>query len=198
MNDPAAILLIAQQTLPRIDAMYWIMLVSRILHILAATILVGGIFYLRFVVVPAAKAPLPDRERAGEGSSVSVDALFGGRRAAWAMWVGIATLLLLATGLWNYIQIMNTHERLPPSYHQIAGIKIIVGLAVFLLAALLAGRSPAAETLRQRMRFWLNVCLLLGIVTVVLGSVLRTYPRIPKVDAPGPPRLVAPANSLGE
>jgi hypothetical protein len=45
------------------------------------------------------------------------------------------------------------------------------------------------------MRYWLNVCLLIGIVTVALGSLLRTYPRTLKVDAPGPSTLVAPANN---
>ena len=64
-----------------------------------------------------------------------------------------------------------------------------------ILAALAAGRSPVAETMRPRMRFWLNVCLFLGVITVVLGSVLRTYPRTPKVDAQVPATLIAPANS---
>jgi hypothetical protein len=64
-----------------------------------------------------------------------------------------------------------------------------------LLAALIAGRSPVAEMMRRRMRFWLNVCLLIGIVTVALGSLLRTFPRTLKVDAPGPSTLVAPANN---
>jgi len=181
MND---LLILAQQETPRIDAMYWLMLASRFLHIFGAIVLVGGIFYLRAVVTPAA-AP---------GDASDIDPLFGGRRAAWAKWVGIATLLLLVTGLWNYVQIIRTHERLDGTYHMLAGIKMLSGLAVFLLAALLAGRSPAAHTIRQRMRLWLNVCLVLGFATVALGSVLRTYPRTPKVDAPVPPQLIAPAS----
>ena len=178
---------LAQQTVPRLDSVYWLMLVSRILHIVGAIILVGGLFYIRAVL-----APLPPRERPGDGSSSDPDLLFGGRRAAWAMWVGIATLLLLVTGLWNYWQMIQMHERLASSYHMIAGIKMLIGLAVFFLAALLAGRSAAAQTLRQKMRFWLTTCLILGVLTVVLGSVLRTYPRIPKVDAPAGPTLIAP------
>jgi uncharacterized membrane protein len=173
---------LAQQDLPRLDSVYWIMLASRILHILGAIILVGGLFYLRAVVAPAAAptdAAGPDRQ-------------FGGRRAAWAMWVGIATLLLLVTGLWNYLQMIRMHEKLAPSYHMMAGIKILAGLALFFLAALLAGRSAAAQALRQRFRFWLTTCLILGILTVVLGSVLRTYPRVQKVDAPAEPTLIAP------
>jgi uncharacterized membrane protein len=85
--------LLAQQQAPHLDSMYWIMLVSRILHILGAIILVGGLFYIRFVLSPVDTPP-------GTGP---VDQLFGGRRATWAKWVGIATALLLITGFWNYI-----------------------------------------------------------------------------------------------
>jgi hypothetical protein len=76
----------------------------------------------------------------------------------------------------------------------IAGIKMLAGLALFGLAAVLAGRSPAAESLRGRMRTWLGVCLLLGVAAVVLGSVLRSFPHIQKVDAIVPPVLIAPSN----
>ena len=99
MTELDVVLVFAQQTMPEINLMYWLMLLSRILHILAAIILVGGIFYLRSIVTPSIATP-----------NANVDEQFGGRRAAWAMWVGIATLLLLVTGLWNYMQIIKTNE----------------------------------------------------------------------------------------
>lgn len=169
--------------MPRLDGMYWIMLATRFLHLLGAIVLVGGVFYLRCVVSPSSAA-----------TAEAADQQFGGRRAAWAKWVGIATLLLLATGLWNYMQIIKTHERMASSYHMVAGIKMLAGLALFALAAILAGRSPAADALRQRMRFWLNVCLLLGLVTVLLGSVLRTYPHTRLAEGPAPATAM-PADS---
>jgi uncharacterized membrane protein len=184
MIEPDALFVLAQQTMPEITPMYWLMLLSRILHILGAIIIVGGILYIRAIITPSVSDP-----------NITADRQLGGRRATWAMWVGIATLLLLVTGLWNYMQIIKTHERMASSYHMIAGLKMLAGIALFLLAALLAGRSPVAEVMRQRMRFWLNMCLLLGIITVALGSVLRTYPHTPKVDAPGPSTLVAPTTN---
>ena len=39
---------------------------------------------------------------------------------------------------------------------------------------------------------WLSVCLILGIITVVMGSVLRSYPRTLKVDTTAGPTLIAP------
>jgi uncharacterized membrane protein len=182
-KDIGLMLLLAQQQAPVLDSMYWIMLVSRILHITGAIILVGGIFYLRFIISPTSAPP----------GIAPVDQFFGGRRAVWAKWVGIATALTLITGLWNYIQIAKLND-LAKSYHMVAGIKMLTAIAVYLLAALLAGRTSAADALRQKWRFWLNICLALGLATVILGSVLRSYPHNRKLDAPTPPQLVAPAN----
>ncbi len=182
MPDPS--ILLAQQQMPHIDSMYWIMLVSRILHILGAIILVGGLFYLRFVVTSNDDSSAPS----------SPDQYFGGRRATWAKWVGIATALLLITGIWNYIQ-MSKLDALATSYHMIIGLKMLAAIAVFLLAALLAGRTAVADSIRQNWRLWLNICLLLGIVAVILGSVLRSFPHNPKTNAAGLPTLVAPLNA---
>jgi uncharacterized membrane protein len=176
-------LLAQQPQMPPLDSMYWIMLVSRILHILGAIILAGGLFYIRYVVSPVSAPP----------GTQPVDQFFGGRRAAWAKWVGIATALLLVTGFWNYIQFSRTYD-LPKTYHMVLGIKILAAIAVFLLAALLAGRTNAADTIRQKWQLWLNVCLFLALITVVIGSVLRAYPHNRKLDAAEPPKLVAPAN----
>lgn len=174
---------LAQQSLPRIDAMYWLMLVSRILHILGAIILAGGIFYLRTVVSPVAASP----------GAAPADQYFGGRRAAWAKWVGIASALLLVTGLWNFITIVKENQ-LHWSYHMLGTLKIIFGLALMFLAALMAGRSAAADSIRQKWRFWLSTALILGIIVVALGSLMRSYPRTPKLDNTSPPQLIAPIN----
>ena len=169
--------------MPTLDSTYWIMLVSRILHILGAIILAGGLFYIRYVVSPISAPP----------GTQPVDQFFGGRRGAWAKWVGIATALLLFTGFWNYVQFSKTYN-LAPLYHMVLGIKILAGMAVFLLAALLAGRTNVADSIRQKWGLWINVCLFLALITVVIGSVLRTFPHDRKVDAAEQPKLVAPAN----
>jgi uncharacterized membrane protein len=181
-----AILLFAQQsTMPQMDGLFWVLLLSRICHILGAIILVGGVFYIRSIISPVSAPP----------GAAPVDQFFGGPRAKWAKWVGIATALLLITGLFNYVMIIKQHERLASSYHMIAGLKMLAGIAVFLLAALLAGRTAIADKLRQKWRQWLALCLALSIITVVVGSWLRTYPRTRKSEMIGAPQLVEPANS---
>jgi putative copper export protein len=125
-------------------------------------------------------------------SDAGSDPWFAGRRGAWAMWVGIASLLLIATGLWNYLQIIQLNEKMASSYHMLLGIKMLLALVVFFLAAVLAGKSGIAEQLRQKMKLWLGLCLITAVVVVALGSVLRTYPHNPKpLDGPA---LLAPAN----
>jgi uncharacterized membrane protein len=175
-------LILAEGSMPHLDGMYWLLLLSRVLHILGAIVLVGGLFYLRMIVAPSVSAD----------SKTSADAWFGGRRGAWAKWVGIATLFLLITGLFNYVHTIKTDD-LATSYHMIAGIKILVALVLIFLASLIAGRSPLADQLRERMMFWLSVCVLIGVLTVILGSVLRSYPHTPHSLAG--PALVAPSNN---
>jgi putative copper export protein len=144
---------------------------------------VGGLFYLRMIVAPRLRA---------SDAGASNDPWFAGRRGAWAMWVGIATLVLLATGFFNYFRIKNTHEPLATSYHMIAGIKILLALVVFVLAALISGRSTLAERFRQNMKFWLSACLVVAVAVVILGSVLRSYPR--ELKPVSGPTLIAPNN----
>jgi uncharacterized membrane protein len=179
-----ALFVLAQQsTMPAYDGLFWLQFISRICHIIGAIILVGGLFYIRTIISPAAAPP---------GTS-PVEQYFGGPRATWAKWVGIATALLLITGLFNYVMIVKQHEHMASSYHMIAGMKMLAAVLVFLLAALLAGRTTAADSLRQNWRFWLGTCLAVGFLTVILGSFLRTYPRTLKIENAAP-QLVAPAN----
>lgn len=177
-------LLAQESTMPHFDGMYVLQLLSRLGHILGAIILVGGLFYIRQILRPSG----------GSSGHPSADALFGGSRAAWAKWVGITTALLLATGVLNYVLMIKQHERLASSYHMLVGMKMLAALVVFTLAALLAGRTAMADTLRQKWQLWLTLCLLLAILTVTFGSVLRTYPRTRKAGPAAPPQLIAPAN----
>jgi uncharacterized membrane protein len=181
---PNHVSFLADQALPLMDGTYWLMLASRVLHILGAIILVGGIFYLRMI---AHRDPAASPSR-------TADVLFSGNRAKWAMWVGIATILLVATGLFNYVMFMRTYDRFAGTYHMLFGIKFLLGLAVLFLAAVLAGRSAAADRFRQNLRGWLALALLLSLAIVVLAAMMRTVPHVPKPDA-GSPSLIAPMNA---
>jgi hypothetical protein len=97
--------------------------------------------------------------------------------------------------LFNYVMIIKLHDRMASSYHMVAGMKMLLAAVVFLLAAFLAGRTAVADAMREKWRTWLTLCLVVGIVTVAMGSFLRFYPRTMKGATAEPPQLMAPANS---
>ena len=137
------------QAMPRFDGWYFVLLTSRVLHILSSIILLGGIFYLLAVVAPRVVA---------SGGRADADAWFNGNRAAWAKWVGITTALLLVTGLFNFVMIVKANQ-IAVSYHMLGGIKILVGLVIFFFAAILAGKTALADRFREKMKFWLTVTM---------------------------------------
>lgn len=164
------------QTIPTFGAYDLVMLAARFLHVASAIIIVGGLFYLWAVVTPSPHTTTIDGPTEG-----AADQFFGGSRAAWARWVGIASLFLIVTGLWNFVSTVTTYK-LHFTYHILGLVKILLGLSIMMLAALLAGRTAAAERIRQRWGRWLTITLLLGIITVSVGSIMRTFPRTEKID----------------
>ena len=147
---------------------YIVQLISRVLHILSAVILVGGLFYLRTVLAPAGEISADDRSRT----------CFGDRRGVWAKWVGLASAFLIVSGLYNLMTIMGQAKadgvRLPPTYHMLFGIKFLLALLVMFISAILAGKTPLADRFRGQMRKWLNIGWLAALATIVLASILRT------------------------
>jgi putative copper export protein len=155
--------LLAQAAAPTIDGQYVLYVVLRVLHILSAIIIVGGLFYAKIILVPAGADP------------------YAGNRQVWARWVGIASLLLLVSGLINFmnnIGLAKEHGmRLPPSYHMLFGIKFLLGLFVMFIAAILAGKTALADKFRRNMGWWLNIAWMASLAIVILGALLRTFPR---------------------
>jgi uncharacterized membrane protein len=180
LDSDACNLALLAQTVPQFDGWYFVLLASRVLHVLGSIVLLGGIFYLLAIIAPRVVA---------SGGRPDADAWFGGNRAAWAKWVGIATVVLLATGLFNFVTIIKANQ-IATSYHMLGGLKILVALVIFFFAAILAGKTALAEGFREKMKFWLTVTMLIGLVIVLIGSIMRSYPREPKPIAG--PALVAP------
>ena len=150
LNHPMTILPLLADALPAIDGPYVVALVSRVLHILCALILGGGLFYLRTILAPSGP-----------------DACYGTRRAIWAKWVGMATGLLLASGIYNFMVIVAKSKQpgatpLPPAYHMLFGAKFLLGLFVMFVAAILAGKTAAADRFRANANRWWNLSKCIG------------------------------------
>ena len=148
------------------DVLDLISLVSRWLHIIPATILVGGTIYMRFVLVR------PVRE---QGAS---DNLQDEMRSRWARLVMISIGLLLVSGLYNSA-IKSINYDLDMVYNGLLGIKILLGLVIFYLASLLAGRSDRAKRFRERQEYWLTIqCVLMIAVIMVAGYMKMMNPPL--------------------
>jgi hypothetical protein len=97
----------------------------------------------------------------------------------WARWVGVASLLLLVSGLFNYISIIGDYRdagvKLAKSYHMLMGLKMLLGLLVMFIAAILAGKTAAADRFRANISRWLNIAWTAVIAIVVIGALLRAH-----------------------
>lgn len=125
----------------------------RALHILSALTLLGGALAWRFGAIPAAAA-LAEETRAKVGDALA---------AAWRPWVLASIAGLLVSGTYNFLHKTN----LPPAYHMVFGIKVLLALHVFAVAFLAAKQGNAR---RGRMLTGLAAS---GVLIVILSAVLR-------------------------
>jgi uncharacterized membrane protein len=138
-------------------------LISRWLHVIPVIVMVGGTLFLRLALLPALAASENAELRDTVRESV---------RKKWAKWIGICTLLLLVTGLYNAYFKAITYE-LSPLYNGLLLVKILLAFAVFYLAARLSGRSAKAVQMRQREIHWTNILCVLMLTIVLLAGAMK-------------------------
>ncbi len=138
---------------------------SRILHVGTAIVVVGGTFFIRFVLFPAAAQNLADDVHARLR-----DAVIG----TWKKVVHAGIALFLLTGGLNYYRVIakGTHKG-DPLYHALLGTKILLALVIFFLASVLVGRSPAFEGLRRNAPRWLLVNFVLAAIIIAISGFLK-------------------------
>lgn len=155
------------------DIQYVLGLVFRWMHILAAIAAVGGSIFARFVVLPTLE-PLPAEQR---------ESLHAAMRSRFAKIVAASIAFLLVSGLYNFFVIISQYE-LPRWYHPLFGTKFLLAFAIFAIASLLVGKTPAAAAIRQNARTWMNVNLVLAVLVVCISGILRSAEKVPKEASP--------------
>ncbi len=150
-------------------------LLSRWVHVGFAIVLLGGSFFIRFVLTPAAEQ-LPDQEHAAFRERILV------------RWKGIVMLgiaMLMVSGFYNYLVVALPQHRGDRLYHPVMGTKILLAFGVFFLASALTGRSAALEPIRRNRKWWLTVLILLATAVVALGGFLKVAcpPTLPPAVA---------------
>lgn len=164
------------------DGLDWLDVVSRIFHVLTAITLVGGSLYAAAVVGPVLRA-----------NPVEVaDQWQAALTAGWKKWVHGGIAIFLVTGFYNYIRAMPLHKG-DGLYHALIGSKILLALAVMVIASGLVGRSSAFQFMRDGRRMWQGILLVLAVVIVSMSGFLKVRATAER-PAPAAPAAVEQAS----
>lgn len=134
--------------------------VSRFTHVSTAIALVGGSCFMAFVLGPAARQTLTDEAH---------DQLRVGVVARWKKFVHGGIALFLASGIYNYVNLIPAHKG-DKIWHMLVGTKILIALVIFFLASALVGRSKTFDGMRQNRAKWLTVIVILSALVVGMSS----------------------------
>lgn len=141
----------------------------RLLHILPAVFLGGGVLFMWSSLLPGTQGLDPETKKA----------VADGVRAKWAKIVMICSGLLLLTGLYNAVANIKAYEYELP-YHAFVLVKLILGLAIMFISARLAGKSASAEKFRENAAFWATINAVLVILLIASASVMKVMDKTPK------------------
>lgn len=164
--------LLLQTNLPTPPGLPWPALIARWIHILSAIIALGGPFFVRFFLTPAAAATLDPQTHAALRERIL---------ARWRHLVYLLIAAFILSGVYTFGVVGRWRD---PTwtrddralYHMLFGVKTILALAMFFLASALAGRAAAFAPIRRGAKTWTSIFLLLGLLVVLLAGVLRYLP----------------------
>lgn len=145
-------------------------LALRLLHIVPAILLAGGVFFMWLALVPAL----------GSENDETRKSVLAAVRGKWAALVMATSALLLVTGLINAVRNILAYEYTTLPYHVLVTVKLVLGIAIMFITARLSGRSEGAEKFRERLPFWLTVNSALILVLIVVASTMRVAPKLDK------------------
>lgn len=147
----------------------WVEVLFRWMHIVPAIVLLGGTIFLALVAVPKTSTP--------EGGAPP---WLGKVRKRWAMLSGLCILLLLVSGLWNFMAYrMPEIKDTGPLYQALFGIKVLLALGVFFIVSVMAGRSPTFEPMRAKPGKMLMIAMAMGVAIVLIAGVLHNIKPAP-------------------
>ena len=158
------------------DPLLPLLLVLRYMHILGAIALMGGTIFMRFALRPVVVTLPPDTKTT----------IHEQVRSRWSKFVMLTTLLILVSGITN-LALAGRFEYepifgMPKGYHILVGVKFLLALPIFFIAALMTGRTNLAKKIQNNAEFWMNLNLTLALVMVLMGGLLKFVQRKPKAE----------------
>ena len=145
-------------------------MVVRWVHIASATLAIGGPFFVRFALLPAAAKELDEAAQKRLRAAVN---------KRWSKVVYALIALFILTGLYNFLVTARWRGLSPADrqlYHMIFGIKMMAAFSIFFLASALAGKSESLAAIRKRGKTFLGVLLVLAAVVLACSTMLRYLP----------------------
>ncbi|MBM3510628.1 MAG: hypothetical protein FJX61_10920 [Alphaproteobacteria bacterium] len=150
------------------------MIVAKMLHVLAAIVWVGGMFFA-YVCLRAAAGPLAPPER---------QQLWARTFERFFRWVWAAVVLLPLTGTWMIVHGLGGYGAAGFGVHAmqaIGGLMILIFLHLYFApyrrfkAALAAGDTPAAGAALDKIRTIVGLNLVLGLGTAAIAAGARYW-----------------------
>ena len=133
-------------------------------HIAGAILAAGGAAFIAFVMLPS-MACLDEEGRRNLHEQV---------RRRFSKIYSFAILLLLVSGIYNYVFKEMAAHKGQSLYHALMGVKILLAMVVFFLGSVLLGQSPAFEGLRAKRKLYIRLNLFLIAIIVAIGAILRS------------------------
>ena len=134
-------------------------IVMRVLHIVAATLIMGGLCASAFVYRPTLAT--------SEGEAGDAMRATGQRKFMKLMW--IAVLLLLVTGIYNWVGNAGDYKDMGAIGNALIGVKVLFALGVFAVIGL-----KAAKIIRCDKAFTM-IAVHLALAVIIVGGVLRHF-----------------------
>ncbi len=139
------------------------------LHVGSVVLIVGGFFFFRVVLIPIAN-------RLSDQNTLISSAL---RRFSGIVWSALLTVLI--SGLYNVIAFFRTARTSATEaaasdyslYILVLGIKFFIVFLIYTLAIILTFPYPVFETVQKKPSPWLNILILLALITIFLSAFLR-------------------------
>ena len=152
----------------------------RLVHIVSAIAAVGGPFFIRVALMPAANSALDEATHQKLREAIA---------ARWRKVVYTLITLFILTGAYSFFvptrgvngQLITARWReFGPEdkqlYHLLFGIKVLSAFVIFILASALAGRSAMFAPIRRNARTSITLLLLLGALVVVCATLMHLLP----------------------
>ena len=138
-------------------------------HVGSVVLMMGGFFFFRVVLIPLAK-------RDSDPKKIVAAAL---RRFSVIVWIALLTTLI--SGLYNVITFFRTARSTAAAtpdvdysiYILVLGIKFFIVFVIYTLAVVLTFPYPVFAEVQKKPSPWLNILILLALVTIFLSAFLR-------------------------